>query len=1693
MSGGISAIKGFDYQATVILDRLFDHFDRHGSVAQARPEGLDDLDLCWTEDVTEHRQYIQIKKPTEDLDGNLNPTPWTLSATVADLLPNTIRHLSGNSHRQVWILGDEVDDAVSSLITAGDNAPIVAPKTYWTAVHGLARNDTLGVVKEEQSIRQRLLRWKIPADLPANPVEAQSRLVTEFGNFARSLRARDDVSARYIAKVAELHNCLPGVLAKIEILATFGTEQEVVQRIHDRLTHRYALPQLVIENTLFRNLRGFINDISKQPGRRFNQEELEIELRCVWPQMIPIKDAPPLDSDHVARRDLTERLSTGLTGKAIEAVGISGSGKTTLAAEIVEFLRIANPDRLVYYAEARPDVRLRDLLVGAAFHLRRQGILEPFSITIDSAPTDEEMLARIARSYSILPREILLLIDLVEGTCSTAFARNLATFVRALSSSICRIVVFGQESALRELNALEQSEHGVSRVDIRGFDFEEFVKLVSHYHANPDRALLWEIYHRVTVGRAAGLFAKLAQSLARASSLQEMSDMAAKPAEDILAHAEQMRFARISEGARSAAEKLVCFALPFRREDAEKIFPDENVGAAIRELLTQGLLRLYDRDSFEMHETVRAGLEGIVAPGIRRSAHQALAAWYGGQGLVTAEILHLEKAGKSTEAQMRAREMFLRGEQWAAVSSYVIRHKLVSADEVIRSIAGAQTVEDGYLLTSILRGLGGPAPDEALFRIVREQQERYFSDYRWASAVVEAILEFEPKHLHDLITFSIDKAADETQIESALGWLKVAMLRKGGVVGSKTIEFFNAHSPAIKKLLLGILLNDRRREALQPAFQFLTLNHERTEERGGVQASRDIKLHIDSRDDTIEFLAAMPRVQVAAMLTSKSALLGPLTSLVWSERTKLRTYCIEIVQAGIAEEIVIENAIRVLVFLAEPSTFTLCDPLLNRKDDIRTFAALVPMLLPAFCDRSHYESRILDCNLGLEDRFTALSVLASVGADLGSIYNRLKAIEADPAQFQGWDFLFLMSSVQAPFPEAIPLLEAHLNEKGFPLAIPALMKLGELPVQSATTMLVRALGHADPEIRKTAALSLSQRRSRTALAALIDKYAEEDDEFLAVGLATAIIASGPRSVTDLEARHASPAIQLWRCILAMRLRDAGMADWLVRIAINQHNNWQLRRTAIFAAGRLPYEAALERIVALVMAERSPLTIDRSENRGCHGIISAILLSGTRDLLSIFTRGRAGFIDFFADVFEAAWKDRISTQGLPSGVEAAGWLYDRLAFHGWPARREAPDCVLNELNVPLLQTGVLRSLRLCGRPELIEQQLVTADHIWIAMKCLMERSKTGNVAPEVASRLKDIVEASPYQGNALLHRVIDEIANRPATPKGGRPEAVAYRVVPAPPTHVTYDYAVRALSGVAVNFEAKLTLILEALTEEQCEALIRLADPANDPNRGIETYIPLIKFTADGHVVAQRQVTYKNSGESISALLRPAIAAANKFRLAIPWQQEIMTGVWASGFIPKYLACLGALNDQDRFYEELTEHEDILFPYLCDAGISGSIRSYIDARIVPMLTRYISSGTDDVFEGLCVLALQVNTPEIDPVLSGLLYRWTQRFDTTSLVSQHDMNIPLWRGFDRLTEHARFAMIPEWQSLLSRVMQVPIRWYHAENVVRVLERDPRSYILIESRLFKTENWEHFYHDEIDRLDSAAERLFSQLLED
>jgi hypothetical protein len=198
------------------------------------------------------------------------------------------------------------------------------------------------------------------------------------------------------------------------------------------------------------------------------------------------------------------------------------------------------------------------------------------------------------------------------------------------------------------------------------------------------------------------------------------------------------------------------------------------------------------------------------------------------------------------------------------------------------------------------------------------------------------------------------------------------------------------------------------------------------------------------------------------------------------------------------------------------------------------------------------------------------------------------------------------------------------------------------------------------------------------------------------------------------------------------------------------------------------------------------------------------------------------------------------------------------------------------------------------------------------------------------------------------------------------------------------------------------------------------------------------------------------------------------------------------YVPQFLECLGALADADRFYEELDKNADALLPFISDPRYIKLIGKHIHARMVPFLSRYESSGTDERFEGLCMLAALIPTAEIDPVLAGLFHRWTGRFDLKSLELQHPNNHPLWRGFRGLTDHPRFSLIDAWQSSLATVLRARLNADRRQAIFRVLERDPRAYLEIESQLSREENWAHRHVDEIDRLDGACERLFAELLE-
>ena len=1686
MSGGISAIRGFDYQATVILDLLFNHFEQHGPSASVRPEGEDDLDLRWTDTDGDCRCFVQVKKPKEDALTRPNQSPWSLADIVRELLPDALIHLTGNNYKQIWVLGDTVDPLVRKLLDAGPAAPFETASAYWYVIHRLARAEAKTLLSSALAVAQVASRWQVPDNLSTEPVQALASLTTAANAFGqRHGSAGAQFAQRYAHEAERLHALLPGVLGRIRIQDGNGTEFDVAERVMGHLEQQHCLQRPVIEHTLFRNLRGFINDIAKQPGRSFDQEELEMELRCIWPQMVPIKAPPPLESDHVRRPVLAAGLTDPRNGSSVEVVGISGSGKTRLAAEVFERTQLLHPDHVVLYAEVRLGVSLRDCLVGAAFHLRRRGMPKPFAIAVQPGRAHEDVLTTLAKALSEIPSECLLLLDLVEGNEPPGFTRDLAAFIRALPPNGLRLIVFGQERGLRELTTLEQVRFGVRSLDVPGLSFEEFVTLVERRHAEPGRALLLILYQQITAGRAAGLNVNLAQALARVQTMDEMVAIAARPAEDRLAYAERSRFARVTTSARAGAEKLTCFALPFSRTEAEGVFPGENVGLAIHELLDLGLLRRHDGTAFEMHETVRAGLEDLIAPQTRRNAHGALAAWYRDQGQIGAVILHLEQADRSQDARAQAREAFLEGSSWTVLWPYVARHGLVSANEVVTVIAGPSSVEGAYLLPEIFNELEGSP--ETLRDLIYAQSERIFSDPHWSQPILRALLAAEPSYLDELIQFVIKVAPHPEAGASALTWLSIAARRRLGAIGPATIALLNHQPEAIQKAFLGLLLHGDR-AALRHAFHHLQTHPQLIEtDRGDGWPTLHLEIH--SIDDVADLLAAIPAAAPSDMIRARGPLFGPLGGLIWRARKALRSPCVSVLQAQALDSDALVNAIRILFYLGEPTILDLCEALRDRADGAGGLANLVSAIVPTLVDWRSYEAQVLDRATEPTVRSQALISLALSGSRLDGLLARLQTM--DSSDWSRWSPVLRIIAIVTPFAAAIPMLEEALasdDDSGATLLPSIIARQGQQPGHNVTGALLQALAHRNPIVRVSAANTLARRRDRAALPRLIERYGQEKVPEVQAILATTILASGAMSTADLAARTGAPSIDLWWCILAHRTRDLSAADRLVSIATDPSQPWQVRRAAIAAAGRLPYEAALAHIEPSVMAERSPFTLDHNRHLMAHYAITAIIPEAVRGLRQFYQDDRAGFVGCFEPCFEVFWKNALDPTSLPSGKDVAGWLHDVLVRE-CGTDSAALDQLINSLHIPLLQGAVLRSLRLCRRPDRIDTILAATNHVWVAVRALLERSKFLERGPALGQRLQALVAGAAWADDRVVNDLINRLATSPVANVGSGPTTT-----PAPPplplvaSPLSYQTAVRLLSGGTADPLPAGALVLQPLTVEECENLIDLADPAKDPERGEIVFTPAVAFTMEGHQVTQRRTTYRG-GLFLPDRLRPAIAAANRFGLPIPWHAEQLEGPLCETYASDFLACLTDQGDDARFYAALAEAEEMLMPELCKKANELSSQLEIDLRLIPTLTHFLSVGGDDIFEGLCILAKCIDTPEIQPILEGLLHRWIQRFDVQADRPQNGKAIHLWRGFARLIEHPRFNTIPGWPQQLEAVLRAPMAWFHAQSIVRVLEQDPGSYVLIEARLFKEANWEHYQEDEVERLDRAAEVLFGQ----
>ena len=1681
MSGGRIAISGFDYQAIVILDQLFDHFDQHPGGARARPEGQDDLDLIWAENGLERRRHVQVKKPRATGQGTLKKQPWRLSEVAEELLPNALDQLATVSSQQVWILGDTVDPEVRRLVEAGNAAANREADLYWSSVHRMARAEILDELSGTK--RRSALKWSFKR--PPNVAnEARDLLIAAYGKILGAADVGAEVVRRYKEQVVRIDKQLPSVLARIEILDDYGSEAEVGERFCRRLRCEYGLPADVVEHNLFGNFRSFINDVAKRPEETIDRPGFEAQLRSAWPQMSAASEPPTPPAGGVLRPDLTDKLVKPGTATVIEVIGISGSGKTTLAAQVASALEDHDPGRLPVYVRVRADAAFRDVMSGIAFYLLRRGIPELFGLAVESTPADETVIDRLAEICSGLPRPVQLLLDLTEGAASAQFGRDLGRFARALTPSACRLVVFGQQSNFAALSPVETDSAGVLAINMRGFRWDEFVSLVGHYHVGADRQMLWEIFNRVTAGRPAGLYAQLAEALARQTSLQAMLAIASRPPEDMVSAAEQSRFNQLAAAVRFAAERLVCFALPFRRSDAEAAFPNENVGAAIKALVSLGLLRTEAEGLLEMHETVRAGLESGIAPTVRQSAHDALAQWYAEKGDTAARIFHLGKADRTAEADFLARETFLQGEAWRSLAGYVTRRALVTVEEIAAVAARPERISDFYLLRSILPERTPEGADRLFMDLLAQQRSRYFSDHDWARPVVEAILTLNPLRFYDLIVFTVTQGANAQERRQGLTWLLIAARDGRRASAPEIVAFAKSQSEDIQRILLPVLLRDGGRAALALAFKIFSRSTD-DEARRNAPWSR-VNLKVDDQEDVVEILAALPKESPSVMIATRSLGFGAIGPLIWTARRQLRPFCSVIVKTDGADIELKTAAWRVLIYIGHPELETLVDPLAPEPIPL-DYALLGPAFVPTAYDIGRYEALLFNPSASPPSRQVALTVLLHLNVDFGSLRSRLADLPEDPlASF--WNTLVVLFFAKQPFAAGVPILRGELatsssNSLTPKLLVPSLLAVAEAPWPEVTDLFVQGIRHSDSSIRSASAAGLARRRSSFAAEALRCQCAVETDPEVVSNIARALTACGPTSTNDLASEFVSPDVALWKCFIAMRTRDESFAPELVKLATDTSLTWVVRRVAIWAAGRLPFASALQEIAPVVLAETTPLTIDRNDNLHAHASLSYMLQNGVSELLPA---GESKFVDLIASALAQQWTDLLAAGGLPSPAEAARWLYSNLTRD--PSHAGVHQ-LLNKVQTPLLHAAVVRAFRLGRRMQDIEDVLASASSVWLAVKCLQERRWVSDNDPGLCPRLRTILASSPCGDAPLLGRIVDEIET------GLRLSGVVVNEMPAPeePVHesdppLVYSMAVRLLRGVSdFGIDTGRPIALSPLNREEAQRLIALADPANDPSTAVVRFTPTMTFTSEGHVVGRESST-STGGRSVAERLRPAIAAANRFDLPMPWHEERLRWPWIDTYAPQFIASLGAQGDANRLYQALDADADILLPFLGSPSGLKAAGPLLDDRLVPILHRYLSLGDDVLFNSLSNLVKRISSPAAIPLLSGLLGRWASRLDIGSSHSQTGSN-ELWAGFARLKEHPRFREIAGWRAILEMGLAANISWFHKQEISRALESDPGSYVTIESRLAREENWVHFSRCEIDSLDAAAERLFHE----
>jgi hypothetical protein len=1668
VSGGRSAILGFEYQVVVTLDILLFWFEKDASIL-ARPEGDDDFTIQVLSDIPYRHQY-QVKKPRET-SGEISGKAWTLTEVASELLLGTFQKLEGNQDQQTWVLGDPIHADFQHVLQAGKDSSLRNSQPFLRIVHTLARQSTNWQGSQEK-LKLSLGQWRSKTELPGN----LESLIEEFRGFAVTQMVSVKSLEAYEQKAHDFASKLPDVLSRIQVRATAGSEKEIETRVQEVLRQRYNLQPEVIQDTLYRNLRVFIYDVAKQKDRWFGLEEFEIEVRTVWPTMNLVVLPQPLETSILSREHLVHAVLSQASASCFEIVGISGAGKTTFARELFAALDQVSTTVPPFFIVLKENSALEDLLIGLSFHLRGYGDRTLFGLLTQPNQTNETIFKLFADTMNSLDTLITVLIDVESGTVNDNFAHDLAKLIPQIESGSARFIVFAQAPVLRFLSTSEKNNLSIpSAFELPGFSFEEFLLARQKAQLAADRSFLWSIYEHFTRGRASGLEAYFVASLVRLSDDKLQNILQGKP-EDGIRAATRARFDDLPESLRLTAEHLLCFALPFTRTDAETAFLHKPVASAIEALLDLGLLRRYDATRFEMHEMVRSGLEQLLPAETIRTTHEALARMYQLVHQQAAVVHHLMRAGLPEEAFMVARAAMTTTKDRNSLWDFILDHDLIDLEQMMQWLLNEQPNDDLYLLPKAIAQRANPDTATRLLEFIHTHTERFDRDWNWASTISETILLCDPTRLVDLLKFGLEQSDLEKAEFDRLQRITRGAGRCDVQLSGAELSLFDQADPGNRWRLLPTLMLEQKLETWDHALRWVLEND--SLDSSNPIFSRGIYVLKPRPDSVGHLLEALPCPQASQLLSTVGLGFGRLTAWIWHHRRVLQDGATEILQKGGTDHQAL-NALRVLAFLGDPQTLVFSRAFWGQESELGAFAYLLPTLMLGFADPEFHRQRLFDLALPPNTRLSEFKILVSLGENPGSL---LKEIESfDPSQIQLWQYIAVLCAMKHPFPDAIQLLEKQLfdfdnqDSQVFDSILPTL--ISNFPSQ-AQGLLERCLREGNDRLRACAYLACWYARHRGLLQTIIAVGSNETNPKIVMVAAWAAIASGPSNSQEIEPiLMRSPDKNLLKAITIGRTSDLDGAQEVVRLAMDKSENWPTRRAAIAAAGTLQYETALQSMLPLLQ-EPFSLDIDASRSlRGHAGLILLLKFFGPAELESLMQRGRIGFLDFLTPMIQESL-DAVRTVGFPS--QAAGplaeWLFGRLQFHQASSNETRFEHVLNELHTPVLHAAILRSLRQQKRYHELDALIPSVQNEWQLMRTVIERFKdSAPNATELAS-LKSQIAQTSFAHNIRIQNVLNELQE-------ARPIPVASPVSILSVIELEYQTVLTTLAEDSLT--ADVPCIIRNLTQAEFRNLVRALRPTEDSVQTLQTE-PTLRLSGTDFFVRNSVTSQSGTDRSKTRQkLRGALVAANRFNLPVFWYSSELE--INRNFLQGFVESLGAQGDANIFFEVLERDGPALFSQLGDWRLYSSLCNLIDIRIVPWLLRFVHAGNDNFLETLCAFSACVQDTAIDPVLTVLWERVLHRLNDQSRTDVH----LAWRAFQSLVDHPRTQTIPNRFFGLQTLLRHEKPGFYRDKVIDALQDDPLAYVALERESLITIEFEHFWKDRIDTLDNTVVTLFKQTI--